>query len=137
MDPACPACELVIEERVIVRTPADLGDIKVAGNTQLGTHSLQLGSFDRPMLQAQPDLIQSVRILAKAMKGSFGRFDLQLEIERHFNPQPARQRSFPGYKLPLPAPFAEFAPLHERALDLDLCSQSMLPLIPGSVPECM
>src|SRR5271157_4908744 len=31
---ACPACELAIEERVIIRAPADLGDIKVTGNTQ-------------------------------------------------------------------------------------------------------
>ena len=28
---ACPACELAIEERIVVRTPADLGDIKVTG----------------------------------------------------------------------------------------------------------
>jgi hypothetical protein len=46
----------------------------------LGTHLLQLRSLDRPMFQGQPDLIQSARILAKAMIGSFGRFDLQLEI---------------------------------------------------------
>src|SRR5208283_5505800 len=58
IDPARPACELAIEERVIIRAPADLGDIKVAGNMQLEAHSLQLGSLDRPMLQAQPDLIQ-------------------------------------------------------------------------------
>ncbi len=80
IDPACPACELAIEERVIIRAPADLGDIKVTGNMQLGTHSLQLRSLDRSMFQAQPDLIQSPRILAETMIGSFGRFDLQLEI---------------------------------------------------------
>src|SRR5664280_2856306 len=75
IDPACPACELAIEEWVIIGTPADLGDIKVTRNAQFGTHSLQLHSLDRPMLQAQPDLIQSLRVLAKAMIGSFGRFD--------------------------------------------------------------
>jgi hypothetical protein len=40
IDPACPACELAIEERVIIRAPADLGDIKVTGNAQFRTHSL-------------------------------------------------------------------------------------------------
>src|SRR5664280_1495251 len=137
IDPACPACELAIEERVIIRAPADLGDIKVTGNMQLGTHSLQLRSLDRPMFQAQPDLIQSPRILAETMIGGFGRFDLQLEIRWQFDLQPARQRSFPGHELPLPAPFAEFALLYERALDLDFGSQQVLPLVPRAVPECM
>src|SRR5271166_4710892 len=82
IDPACPACELAIEERVIIRAPADLGDIKVAGNVQLRTHSLQLRSLDRATFQAQPDLIQSARIPAEAMIGSFGRFHLQEEIGR-------------------------------------------------------
>ena len=36
-----------------------------------------------------------------------------------------------------PATFAVFAALHECALDLDLGSQQMLPLIPGTVPEGM
>src|SRR5271157_895234 len=112
-------------------------EIKVAGNTHLGTHSLQLRSLDRPMLQAQPDLIQSARILAKAMIGSFGRFDLLLEIGRQFDLQPARQRSFPGNELPLLTTLAVFAAMYERAFDLDLGSQQMLPLIPGAVPECM
>src|SRR5271157_2665880 len=72
IDPACPACELAIEERVIIRAPADLGDIKVTGNSHLGTHSLEFCFLDRPMLQAQPDLIQSPRVLAEAMIGSLG-----------------------------------------------------------------
>src|SRR5271165_4086635 len=104
---------------------------------QLGTHSLHLYSLDRPMFQAQPDLIQSPRILAKAMIGSFGRFDLLLEIGRQFDLQPARQRSFPGNELPLLTTLAVFAAMYERALDFDLCSQQMLPLVPCAVPECM
>src|ERR1019366_9502689 len=76
IDPACPACELAIEERVIIRAPADLGDIKVGGNSQPGADWLQLGWFDGPMLQAQPDLIQSPRILAEAVIGSLGGFHL-------------------------------------------------------------
>src|SRR5271157_4683201 len=137
IDPACPACELAIEEWVIIRAPADLGDIEVAGNTQLRTHSLQLPSLDRPMLQAQPDLIQSARILAKAMIGGLGRFYLLLEIGWQFDLQPARQRSFPGNELPLLPALAVLAALYERALDLDLCSQQMLPLVPRAVPESM
>src|SRR5208283_2172657 len=137
IDPACPACELAIEERVIVRTPTDLGDIKVARNTQFRTHSLQLGSFDRPMLQAQPDLIQGPRILAEAMIGNFGRLQLQMEIGGQFDLQPARQRSFPGDEIPLLTTFAVLAALYERALDLDLGPQEMFPLIPGAIPECM
>jgi len=58
------------------------------------------GSLDRPMLQAQPDLIQSPRILAEATIGSFGRLQLQMEIGWQFDPQPARQRSFPGNEFP-------------------------------------
>src|ERR1035438_4199853 len=100
IDPACPACELAIKERVIIRAPADLGDIKATGNTHLGTHSLQLRSLDRPMLQAPADLIQSPRILAKAMIGSFGGFDLLLEIGWQLDLQPARQCRFPGSQFP-------------------------------------
>src|SRR3974390_43173 len=137
MDSACPVCELAIEERVIIRAPADLGDIKVTRNTQLGTHSLQLRSLDRPMLQAQPDLIQSPRVLAEAMIGSFGRFDLQMEIGWQFDLQPARQRSFPGNELPLLTTLTVFAALYERALNLDFGPQQMLPLVPRAVPECM
>src|ERR1022692_3864231 len=106
-----------------MRAPADLGDIKVPGNMQLGTHSLQLRSLDRPMFQAQPDLIQSPRILAETMIGSFGRFDLQLEVGWKFDLQPARQRSFPGNELPLLTTLAAFAALYERALALDLFPQ--------------
>src|ERR1039458_9140247 len=101
---------------------SDLGDIKVTGKTQLGTHALQFRSLDRPMFQAQPDLIQSPRILAETMIGSFGRFDLQLEIGWQFDLQPTRQRSFPGSELPLLTTFAVFAALYERALDLDFGS---------------
>src|SRR5664280_460174 len=137
IDPACPACELAIEERIIVGTPADLGDIKVTGNTHLGTHSLQFRSLDRPMLQAQPDLIQSPRILAEAMIGSFGRLQLQMEIGRQFDLQPARQRSFPGNEFPLLTTLAVLAALYERALNLNFGSQQMLPLIPRAVPDCM
>src|ERR1019366_895536 len=137
IDPACPACELAIEERVIIRAPADLGDIKVTGNAQFRTHSLQLGSLDRPMLQAQPDLLQGPRILAEAMIGNFGRLQLQMEIGRQFDLQPTRQRSFTGNELPLLTTFTVLAALYERAPDLDLGSQQMLPLIPGAVPQSM
>src|SRR3974390_2282358 len=33
INPACPARKLAIEERIVVRTPVDLGDIKVTGKT--------------------------------------------------------------------------------------------------------
>src|SRR5208337_3900440 len=98
------------------------------GNMHLGTHSLQLGSLDRAMLQAQPELIQSPRVLAEAMIGSLGRLKLQMEVGRQFDLQPARQRSFPGNELPLLTTLAVFAALYERALELDLGSQQMLPL---------
>ena len=52
------------------------------------------------MFQAQPDLIQSPRILAKAMIGSSCKFDLLTEIGRQFDLQPARQCSFPGNEVP-------------------------------------
>ena len=89
------------------------------------------------MPQAQPDLIQSPRVLPEAMIGSFGRFDLLLEIGWQFDLQPARQGSFPGNEFPLLTTFAVLAALYEGAFDLDLGSQQMLPLIPGAVPECM
>src|SRR5208283_2693657 len=119
IDPACPACELAIEEWIIIRAPADLGDIEVAGNTQLRTHSLQFPSLDGPMLQAQPDLIQSPRILAEAMISSFGRLKLQMEIVWQFDLQPSRQPSFPGNEFPLLMTLAVLADRYERVLDLD------------------
>src|SRR5271166_695294 len=137
INPACPARKLAIAERIVVRTPVDLGDIKVTGKMYLGTHALQLRSLDRPMFQAQPDLIQSLRVLTKAVVSSTGSVQLLLQIGRHFDLQPARQCSLPGNEFPLPAAFAVFAALHECALDLDLGSQQMLPLIPGTVPEGM
>src|SRR5271165_6006538 len=137
IDPACPACELAIEERVIIRAPTDLGDIKVAGSMQLGTHSLQFCFLDCPIFKAQSDLVQSPRILPETMIGSFGGFDLLLEIGRQFDLQPARQCSFPGNELPLLTTLAVFAALYERALELDLGSQQMLPLVPGAVPWCV
>src|SRR6516165_3319142 len=42
VDPARPACELTIKEGVVIRTPADLGHVKVTRNAQLGTHMLQI-----------------------------------------------------------------------------------------------
>src|SRR5271166_634856 len=134
---ACPARKLAIEERIVVRTPVDLGDIKVTGKTQLGTHALQLRSLDRPMLQAQPDLIQGSRVLTKAVVSGTGSVQLLLQIGRHFDLQPARQCGFPGNEVPSLATSAVLAALYERALDLDLGSQQMLPLIPGTVPEGM
>ncbi len=80
IDPACPAGQLAIEERVIVRTPADLGDIKVTGKTQLGAHSLKLCFLDCLMFQAQADLIQSLRVLTKAVICRSSGFYLLLEI---------------------------------------------------------
>src|SRR5271166_5112662 len=71
------------------------------------------------------------------MIDSFGGFDLLLEIGRQFDLQPARQRSFPSNELPLLTTLAVFAALYERALDLDLGPQQMLPLIPGAIPERM
>ena len=71
------------------------------------------------------------------MIGNFGRLQLQMEIGRQFDLQPARQRSFPGDAMPLLPTLAVLAALYERALNLDLGSQEMFPLIPGAVPECM
>jgi len=119
------------------RRAADLGDIKVIRNAHFRTQSLQLRSLDRPMFQAQPDLIQCSRVLAEAMIGRFGSLYLLLEIGREFDLQPAWYRSFTGNELPLLTTFAVLAALYECALDLDLGSQQMLPLIPCAVPECM
>ena len=60
IDPPCPTGQLAIKERVIVRTPADLCDIKVTGETQLGAHALKLCLLERLMFQAQADLIQGL-----------------------------------------------------------------------------
>src|SRR5271166_2788903 len=87
---------------------------------QLGTHSLQLRSLDRPMFQAQPDLIQSLRILAETMIGSFGRFHLLLEVGWKFDLQPARQRGFPGNEFPPPAMFAVLAAYRRMGKDPSL-----------------
>jgi len=71
------------------------------------------------------------------MIGSFGRFDLQMEIGRQFDLQPAWQCRLPVDELPRAPTLAILAAPYERALDLNLGSQQMLPLIPGAVPECM
>src|SRR5271167_4283706 len=71
------------------------------------------------------------------MIGSFDGFHLPLEIGWQCDHQPARQRGFPGNELPLAVTFAVLTALYKRALDINLGSQQMLPLIPGAIPECM
>jgi hypothetical protein len=58
-DPASAARELAIEERIVIGTPTDLRDVEIPRNAHVRTHSFQLRSFDSPVLQAEPDLIQS------------------------------------------------------------------------------
>src|SRR5208283_5686010 len=79
----------------------------------------------------------SSRVLTEAMIGRSGRLQLLLKIGGHFDLQPARQCGLPSNQLPRPATFAVFAALYERAVDLDVCSQQMFPLIPGAVPDRM
>src|SRR3974390_2313992 len=117
--------------------PADLGDIKIAGKPQLGTHPFQLRSLDGPVFQAQPDLIQGPRVLAEAVMSGSGRLDLVLEIGWQRDLQPAWQCGLPSDEFPFSPAFAVFAAQHERSCDLDLGSQQVFPLVPCTVPECM
>src|SRR5271166_1877760 len=89
------------------------------------------------MFQAQPDLIQGPRVLTKAVVSGTGSVQLPLQIGRHSDLQPARQCGFPVNEVPSLTTFAVLAASYERALDFDLASQQMLPLIPGAIPECM
>ena len=66
---------------------------------------------------------------------SSGPLHLLLKVGWKVDFQPTRQRSFPGHMLPLPVPFAVFAGLYKRPLNLNFSPQQMLPLIPGAVPE--
>jgi len=119
INPACPARDLAIEEWVIIRTPADLCDIKVTGKTQYGTHSLQFGFLDGPMLQVQTNLIKSLRVLTETVMARSSHVQLLLVIGREFDLQPARQCSLPTDEFPFPATFAVFASLYECAIYVD------------------
>ena len=94
-------------------------------------------TFDRPMFQGQPDLIERPRILTKAVIGGPGHLQLLLEIGWESDLEPAWQCGLPRDEFPLPAMFAVFTALYERALDLDLGSQPMFPLIPCAIPKRM
>ena len=65
-------------------------------------------TFDRPMFQGQPDLIERPRILTKAVIGGPGHLQLLREIGWEFDLEPAWQCGLPSDQLPLSATFAVF-----------------------------
>ena len=63
------------------------------------------------------------------------RLDLPSDVGRKLHLDPAGQRGFPLDQLPLPTPVTVLPRLDERALELDLGTQQMPPLVPGGIPN--
>src|SRR6266496_5098790 len=93
--------ELSVEERIVVRTPTDLSNVEFARDTQFGAHSLQFFSLQRFVLQAQPNLVQSTRVLAKSAIHIPCSLDVLLELCREPDRKPARQCSLPIDEFPV------------------------------------
>ena len=135
ISPACPAGRA--GDRKTDRNPARqliCATSKSPGRRSSRAHSLQLCFLDCSMFQKQADLIQRPRVLTEAMVDRSRRLQLLREVRWHFYIQTAGQRGFPSHQFPLAITLPVFARLDECALNLDLASQQMLPLVPSAVP---
>src|SRR6266496_2614513 len=86
------------------------------------------------MLQAEPDLIQSTRVLPKSTVHSSCSRDVLLKIGRNLDRKPARQSSLPIHKFPTAVPFFIPTASNKSSLHLDFAAKQMLPAVPAWVP---
>src|SRR5438045_1710067 len=70
------------------------------------------------MLQAEPDLIQSTRVLPKSAVHSSCSRDVLLKIGRDLDRKPARQSSLPIHKFPFTASLLVFATPNKNAVNV-------------------
>src|SRR6266567_3617672 len=86
------------------------------------------------MLQAEPDLIQSTRVLPKSAVHSSCSRDVLLKIGRNLDRKPARQSSLPIHEFPTAVPLFIPTASNKSSLHLDFAAKQMLPAVPAWVP---
>src|SRR5229473_3472377 len=72
VDPTSTLRELAVKERIIIRTPADQGNVEVTGDAQARAYLFEFRLFHGFGLDALSDLIQRRGILAESMTGILG-----------------------------------------------------------------
>src|SRR5690242_15323036 len=87
------------------------------------------------MLQTEPDLIQSTRVLPKSAVHSSCSRDVLLKIDRNLDRKPTRQSSLPIHKFPFTASLFVSATPNKNAVHFQFAAQQMLPTIPAWVPR--
>src|SRR5438552_2452759 len=86
------------------------------------------------MLQAEPNLMQSTRVLPKSAVHSSCSRDVLLKIGRNLDRKPARQSSLPIHEFPTAVPLFIPTASNKRSLHLDFAAKQMLPAVPAWVP---
>jgi hypothetical protein len=127
--------ELLVEERVIIKLPADLRDVKVARDLHCREYPLNFRLFHWFALDQGANLVERGRVLAESAVGTFGCFDLLREITGQFNFETAGESDFPCDQLPVASVPAILPGLYEGCIDLHLGSEQMLPSVPSRIPD--
>jgi hypothetical protein len=135
VEPPRPPAELAVEEGIVVRPPVDLGNIKVARDVEVPTETSQLLPLHRLPLDPRPNAFQGIRELAEAVIRLSRHLHLVSDIRGQLHFEAAGKRGFTLEQTPLVTAVTVLAAFHERAPDLNLGAEQMLPLVPGSVPD--
>ena len=93
--------ELVIEERIVIGPPGDLGDVKVGWDTQITTDACQFLAFDRFTFNPLADSLDGIEELAKTAERLPGLGHDVCGIAREVDLESAGQSRFPVNQLPL------------------------------------
>ena len=103
----CPSTfvEMLVVIRVVIGTPVDLCDIKIAGQTLIPTEPPQFITFRRDFLDVGAQTVDLFPVLAEARVGAARFEDLLFEIIRNGDFRPARKRGFTFDQLPFAAAF--------------------------------
>ena len=95
--------ELVIEERIVVRLPGDLGDVEVGRDAEITTDARQFLVLDGFTFNPLPDSLDSIEELAKTAVRLPGLGHDLCGVAREVNLESAGQSRFPVHQLPLAA----------------------------------
>jgi hypothetical protein len=89
--------ELLIEERIVVGLPGDLGDVEVGWDTQITTDAFQFLPLDRFTFKSVTDSLDCVKELAEAAVRFAGICQYLRRVSRKADLEAARQGRLPGY----------------------------------------
>ena len=127
--------ELVIEERIVVGLPGDLGDVEVGWDSQITTYACQFLALDRFTFKSVTDSLDCVKELAEAVVRFAGICQDLMRVSRETDLEAAGQGRFPGHQVPLAVTQAIFSALYECRLHAEFCADQVPPLIPRWVPR--